>query len=353
MHFLNTEGFEQTFISLQPYGAIHKYLEDTMPYITFTKRSNKDLNLKTGVRSILKLHRSNSKNIIFSIGHPTSLIAAVASYFSNFSLVISHMQQPGYFKNMESIWKRYLHQFIYGFYVRRADMIHSLSSEVKEHLLDKRISEDKLFSVYIGVDFEQVRKQKQLVEHKLNQSEDLFRILMVGRLAPEKNYLLALEAFSFLHKTVPNVKLLIAGEGPMCMDLKNLVMELNLENKIEFLGYVDNIPALMNSADLFLHVATTEAYGQVYLESLLCGTPILNSRTGVSIDLARQFPKAFYVLSDFHPRTLCELLVRIIKEKPNLNYEEKDLHEILYEHDIDFVFSKISKSFRIAIESKA
>ena len=353
MEFLNTQGFEQTFVSLQPYGVIHKYLEETMPYIGFTKRRNKTLNLKTGVNAILKLHRKESKNLIFSIGHPTSFIAAIASYFLNFSQVISHMQQPGYFRNMQLRWKRYLHQLIYGFYVRRANMIHSLSSEVKEHLLNQGISENKLFSVYIGVDFEQISRQLRSVEPKLNRSEEFYKILMVGRLAPEKNYYLALEAFSLLQRAIPNVKLLIAGEGPMGMDLKNFVKELNLENKIDFLGYVENIPVLLKSVDLFLHVATTEGYGQVYLESLLCGTPILSSRTGVSIDLARQFPKAFYVLSEFHPKTLCELLFRIINEKPNLHHEEKDLYEILFEHEIGFVFQRISKSFEIAIESNA
>jgi glycosyltransferase involved in cell wall biosynthesis len=351
MFFLHANGYEQTYISIQPYGEIHEYLEKEAPFVKFVRSHSQPLNVITGVQKILESQKKDYSNIVFTLGHPSSFIASLASYFSDFSFVISHMQQPGYFKYMHPKWKGYIHQRIYKHYLRRANLIHSLSSEVREHLLNQRIDPEKIFSVYIGIDLQTIQCQLISEECSIIQNKDFYRILMVGRLAPEKNYALALQAISLLEMRIPNVKLLIAGEGPIKGKLENLIAELKLNTKVELLNKVKNVPALMRRTDLFLHVATTESYGQVYIEALISGLPIVCSRTGVAIDLANQFPQFFSFLFDPDPLLLSDIIFEVFQERDSYNINDSQLIENLFEHDAHFVYQRIIESFEQATNS--
>ncbi|WP_261790194.1 glycosyltransferase [Fusobacterium polymorphum] len=121
----------------------------------------------------------------------------------------------------------------------------------------------------------------QEIDRKLNED---FKIdfdlkqkyfLTACRLAEEqKDVKTLIEAFS-LYKG--EEKLVIAGDGPDRKSLEDFCIQKNLNDKVIFLGMVDNPFHLMKNAQAFILSSKVEGFGLVLVEALYCGTKVISS----------------------------------------------------------------------------
>jgi glycosyltransferase involved in cell wall biosynthesis len=104
-----------------------------------------------------------------------------------------------------------------------------------------------------------------------NADESTLVLLSVGRLAPEKNLDLIVNTYKALQQAGRKVKLVFAGDGPYRAFLQN-----HCPDAI-FMGMCTHaeLAPLYANADLFLFPSLTETFGNVTLEALACGTPVL------------------------------------------------------------------------------
>ena len=102
--------------------------------------------------------------------------------------------------------------------------------------------------------------------------------LFVGRVAFEKNIGFLLRTWVEVIKKQPDALLVIAGEGPAEKSLHALGKELNLEDNLKFIGYLDRETELNNcyaAADVFVFSSLSETQGLVLLEAMAQGTPVV------------------------------------------------------------------------------
>jgi len=102
--------------------------------------------------------------------------------------------------------------------------------------------------------------------------------LFVGRLAHEKNIGFLLDALPHALRLLPEMLLLIAGEGPAEQDLKRQVESLGLAGSVLFVGYLDRVgelPDCYAAADVFAFSSRTETQGLVLLEAMASGVPVV------------------------------------------------------------------------------
>ena len=346
---LDRKGVSQTLITLEPDGKIYTYLLNEYPKLQIIKSHKKRLNSITGTLEVLRARKGNSINLIFALGHPAAFVAAIASLFPRSKFIFSHMQQPNYFKLMKPRWRGVIHDFIYNLYLTQASLIHSLSGEVTEFLIKKDVSSKKIFRVNIGVNFDGIREKLFTEDLTLTIPPGSPMILMVGRLAPEKNYVLAFDAFTVFLRGNPQAQLLIAGVGPQAEELRVIAKELGISKNVLFLGYIGNVPRLMARADLLLHLATTESYGQIYIEAMLSKLPIVCSRTGVAIDFIESKVPNIYVANELSVEGIVKKIELGLKKEidsPNVNanpflvfkdHDEKVVHERIADSFINFM----------------
>jgi len=103
-----------------------------------------------------------------------------------------------------------------------------------------------------------------------------YNILSVGDLKPQKNHEMLIRAFARLPPQL-HAKLTIVGDGPLKPQLVSLVSELNLQLRVLFAGYQNDPYKWYLSADLFVLTSKWEGFGNVLVESLECGTPVIST----------------------------------------------------------------------------
>jgi len=101
------------------------------------------------------------------------------------------------------------------------------------------------------------------------------RLLAVGALVPHKDHATLLRAM--VHVPVP---LDIAGEGPLRPRLQRRIRRLGLEERVRLLGSVDDVPFRLTEASALVHPSKEEGLGQVVLEAMARGVPVVASRAG-------------------------------------------------------------------------
>ncbi|MEQ8428439.1 MAG: glycosyltransferase [Gammaproteobacteria bacterium] len=138
-------------------------------------------------------------------------------------------------------------------------------------------------------------------------------LVHIGRLAHEKNIDFLLHMLVEVVKRVPDVLLIIAGEGPARPHLQKVVSELDLENNVLFVGYLDRDTELLDcycSGQAFVFASRTETQGLVLLEAMAQSTPVVSLSimgTRDILDTARGALLAEENIQDFSDKVIAIL----------------------------------------------
>jgi glycosyltransferase involved in cell wall biosynthesis len=132
--------------------------------------------------------------------------------------------------------------------------------------LDKFLSENWKFS-------------KEEIKKRLNISQNEKIIISVSRLVKKNGIVDLIRAMNFLPD---NFKLLIAGKGEERNNLEKEIKKLKLEKRIVLLGHIlpDNIPEYLSVSDIFVRPSLSEGLGNVFLEAMAAGLPVIGTNVG-------------------------------------------------------------------------
>lgn len=135
--------------------------------------------------------------------------------------------------------------------------------------------QSKLEVVHNGIDWLPAPESLAEARRALALPQDAFLYVAVGRLKPQKNYGLLIEAFS----EVSDGMLVIAGDGPLRAGLETQATGLGLTDRILFLGALDqpDVRRLLRAADVFVQPSLYEGQSNAVLEAMHAGLPIIVS----------------------------------------------------------------------------
>lgn len=102
------------------------------------------------------------------------------------------------------------------------------------------------------------------------------RIITVGRMKTQKNHALLISAFKRLLSTM-EARLMIVGVGELMESTRSLVRAEGLENRIVMPGQVEDPIPYYKSADLFVLSSDYEGFGNVIVEAMACGVPVVST----------------------------------------------------------------------------
>jgi len=114
-------------------------------------------------------------------------------------------------------------------------------------------------------------------KHKITPERPV--LLFVGRVAFEKNIEFLIDSVALAARRIPDLLLIVAGEGPALARLKRTVGERKLSDHVMFIGYLDRsreLPSCYAAADAFVFASRTETQGLVLLEAMSIGLPVIS-----------------------------------------------------------------------------
>lgn len=168
----------------------------------------------------------------------------------------------------------------------------------------------------VGVDtsrFGSFGESRQAMREALGIREDEFFLLSVGELTPNKNHESVIRAMKEL-EDLP-IRYVLAGRGERMEAAKALVQELGLTDRVQLLGYRNDVPKLYAAADAFVFPSFREGLSVALMEAMSAGLPCIVTPIRGNMDLIENEVQGIY--AGFTPGELVKG-IRTIYENPEL-----------------------------------
>lgn len=243
-----------------------------------------DLNAGRVLKSIVPLVKSlrERKPDVLLSGHTHANLVAIWSTKlsrTNTEVAIGVHNTLSQSYNANRGLKSTLIRHSFPFTYRHADHVIAVSEGVAEDVTELTDLEHEDISVIynpvVGREFQSAVDEP--VSHPWLTDDSIQVVLGAGRLAPQKDFETLIRAFNRTEGENPDARLLIIGSGEKEEELQHLINQLELERKVELIGYVENLYAVMRAADVFVLSSRWEGFGIVLVEAMAAGTPVVST----------------------------------------------------------------------------
>ena len=193
---------------------------------------------------------------------------------------------------------RFNKEFVIQSFKIAPDKVHILPNAIDTKVYDP----DKIRT-------KEIRKKLRLEDRKV--------IFFSGRLTAQKGVLYLLRAIQSVIKKVPNVVLLMAGDGPQEQLLRRETGALGLKSHVVFLGEIkhEEMPELYSIADVFVLPSLSESFPNAMLEAMAMRNPMVITRVGVAPEILENYRTAILV-EPADPAGLASAIIELLTDKP-------------------------------------
>jgi len=263
------------------------------------------------INKVVKIARNY--DLIYANTQKALVIGAIASFFSGRPLVfhLHDILSPEHFSQTN--------RRIAVNAANRASLIIANSQASKKAFIAAGGKGDKVEVIYNGFDPQNYITQEYIIK-QLRQTLELDDKFIVGhfsRLSPWKGQHILIEA---LAKCPPEVAVILVGdalfgEQDYVKQLHQQIDELQLQNRVKFLGFRNDIPQLMAACDLVAHTSTAaEPFGRVIVEAMLSGTPVVAAAAGGAVELVEPGINGFLTTPGNH-QELTDVINTCLQDK--------------------------------------
>lgn len=265
------KGYTVDLVLVDAHGELLDDLPDAVSVV--------DLGASRVAMSALPLTRylrDERPDVLYSMMTECNVIATVSHKLAktNTRLVVSEHNTP---TASSSTWKdRFvlrLATYVYPF----TDDIVTVSEGVRSDLLDiVDLPSDSVSVIYNPIDVANIKEQAlEPLDHEWFHDDSLDVVLSAGRHVPQKGFDTLLQAFAQLD--AGRTRLVLLGQGPETDSLRALAADLGITDRTDFTGFVDNPFKYMANADVFVLSSWYEGFGNVLIEAMATGCPVVST----------------------------------------------------------------------------
>ncbi|MTI80518.1 MAG: glycosyltransferase [Firmicutes bacterium] len=237
--------------------------------------------VSTSLPALTRYLQQERPNVMISGLNHANIIAVLAKQLAGVNTEIIVVEHGIYYKYFEDIksFKRIILTYLTRRTYSKANKIIAVSKGVANGIKNI-LSQNQMKNVSVIynpiVDKSLLSKAKQGIDEHWLQEPGFSYIVSVGRLTKAKDYGTLLKAFSIVRSKM-KCRLLILGEGEERNDLVNLASELGIKSDLLMPGFVENPYKYISIADVFVMSSRWEGFGNVIVEAMACGVPVIST----------------------------------------------------------------------------
>ena len=196
----------------------------------------------------------------------------------------------------------------------QAAAIVAVSEALRARLIELGVPDSRIEVLRNGVDLDLFApRNREAARRQLGLNVTGVVLASVGSLIPTKGHEVAIRATALL----PQVTLLIAGEGPQDGALRRLAECLGTADRVRFMGAVpqERLVTVYNAAEIVVLASSREGFSNVLLEALACGTPVVATDVGGTPEIVAA-PVAGRLVEERSPEALGHAIRDLLRDPP-------------------------------------
>ncbi|MEO6655399.1 MAG: glycosyltransferase [Pyrinomonadaceae bacterium] len=297
---LQNEGsFEIYCATLNNDGILRAEMEEIgLPEIPeFLLTSFFNANFVRQVRRCAKHLRDNKIDLVHTHDFYTNVFGMAAATLGGVPVRVASKRETGAMRSSGQ-------EFVEKLAFRRADSIVVNSSAVHDRLTRRGISAEKICTIYNGLDLERFaaidRDRVAVCQYfGLPADEDIRVVTLVANLRHVvKNVPMLLRTAKRVLQSHPKTHFVIAGEGELEPQLKDLTASLGIADNVHFIGRCLDIPALLSVSYACVLTSTAEGFSNSILEYMATGKPVIATNVGGAKEAIADSKTGYLVASD-------------------------------------------------------
>jgi glycosyltransferase involved in cell wall biosynthesis len=268
-------------------------------------------------REIAKAISKERPDVLYSRLWPTKVATAFAGFLSRRRVVLSEDRTLSRFKEEGDP-----HRGSLSFYMKKAasqlasvvvPVSQGIAGELKEVF---KLSPEKVRLIYNGFDLEEMRKEAAVeVNHPWFNNGEEPVVGALGRMVELKGFEYLLEAIKLVKDSGFNVKLIMIGKGELLEELKLKAERLDIKDRVEFLGFVENPFSYLARCDLFVLSSLYEGLPSTLIEAMALGLPVISTRCPTGPEEIIENEKSGILVPMADSKAIAEAILRVLKDK--------------------------------------
>ena len=291
VHILNALDGQQWDRSMYLFDRVGPYLDEVSPEIRLS--SGTDPSRFGRWQALRRFIRDTRPEIVVSFLSYFSVLTAVRAAGVG-SRVVFNQQTPmsAFLEDGDYPWRGRWHRRVFSMVTRAgyaaADLVVTTSCGVASDLQTAfGVSADHVRVIPNPVDIDAVvRAAAEPLDAAFAEQWQSPVIVAAGRLAEAKNYPLLIDAVALLRQRVP-ARLFILGQGELEGAIRARIAERGLTDAVVLCGFQRNPWKFIGKADVFALTSHYEGFGNVLVEAMACGVPVVATASAGTRDIVR------------------------------------------------------------------
>lgn len=161
---------------------------------------------------------------------------------------------------------------------KNGDFFTGYSNVMKDRAIELGCPPEKIIAFTVGIDLNKFK-------FKPREPGPIINFLYIGRLVEKKGVIYAVRAFAKSREKHNNIRMTVIGDGPLYNEIDSEIKKLGMTGKINMLGYVPDLSAELERADVFMSPSVVARSGDAegginvtVIEALACGIPAIVTR---------------------------------------------------------------------------
>ena len=350
---LSKKGHEVHFITysqpvrLELLGANVHFHEVHVPNYPLFHYQPYELALSSKIVDMVKAHQIDVLHVHYAIPH------AYAGYMAKKMLHEEGIELPIvttlHGTDITLVGSHPFYKTAVTFSINKSDAVTSVSQSLKEDTQRLFNTKKDITVIPNFIDLDKHKPTNKNCQRNLLAMPDERVIAHISNFRSVKRIPDVIQIFHAIQKEIPS-KLMMIGEGPEREKAEQLCVELNIENKVVFLGNSNEVNKILCFSDLFLLPSQTESFGLSALEAMASGVPVVSSNSGglpeVNINGVSGFLSP---VGDI--KSMSQNAIHILKNPNDLETFKKGAKSTASKFDIHQIVPSYEKVYKTALKN--